>query len=113
VTGEADDVAADVHARIQHDPWASTLGIEFLEVRRGRRMAGSSSHWPTRLSAPPVTRRGSRHVQAPSPGAQLMAEASALRQHRRTGFYNVVVNDGDGRLVATVHCVAYRRESGP
>jgi acyl-CoA thioesterase len=52
------------------------------------------------------------YVQAPPPGTQLVAEASAVRQGRRAGFYNVVVSDSAGRLVATVHCVAYRREPG-
>ncbi|HET9491843.1 MAG TPA: hypothetical protein VFR64_19100 [Methylomirabilota bacterium] len=52
-------------------------------------------------------------MQAPSPGGQLVAQGARSDSTGAPGFYNVVVNDGDGRLVATAHCVAYRRESGP
>ena len=48
-------------------------------------------------------------MQAPSPGAQLVAEGARSDSTGAPGFYN----DGDGRLVATAHGVAYRRESGP
>jgi acyl-CoA thioesterase len=139
VTGRADDVPAKLRARVLNDPWASTLGVEFLELRRGycRATVRLAPHMVNHQHTPhggvifsladaafsaacnsqgiPAVALSMtiNYVQAPPPGTQLVAEASAVRQGRRAGFYNVVVSDSAGRLVATVHCVAYRRESGP
>lgn len=130
------DVSPEVRARILDDPWASALGIEFLEVRRGYCRAA------LRLAPHMVNHQQSPHggvifsladaafsaacnahglpavalnmtisyLSATAPGARLVAEASARRQGRRAGFYDVLVSDGEGRLVATVHCVAHRVE---
>jgi len=139
VTGRASDsVPAEVRARILDDPWAGALGIEFLELRRGYCRAAlrlaphmvNHQHTPhggvifsladAAFSAacnshgtPTVALSMTiNYVSAATPGTRLVAEASERRQGRRAGFYDVVVSDGEGRLVATVHCVAHRLEPG-
>jgi len=140
VTARASDrVPVAVRARILNDPWAATLGVEFLELRRGYCRAAlrlaphmvNHQHTPhggaiftladAAFSAacnsqgiPAVALSMTiNYLSAATPGTRLVAEASARRQGRRAGFYDVVVSDGQGRLVATVHCVAHRREPEP
>ena len=122
--------------QIQADPWARGLGVEFLELARGRCRVALT------LQAHMVNFQGAPHggvifsladiafgaacnshgepavalsmtigfLSAATPGTRLVAEASERRQGRRAGFYDVVVTDGRGALVATVHCVAHRVE---
>lgn len=119
---------------IENDPWARTLGVEFLELQRG--------HCRVALQLQPhmVNFQGAPHggvifsladiafgaacnahgepavalsvtisyLAAVGPGARLVAEGRERRQGRRAGFYDVTVTTGDGTLVATVHCVAHR-----
>lgn len=130
------DVSPEVRARILDDPWANTLGIEFLELRRGycRATLRLASHMVNHQQSPhggvifsladaafsaacnshgfPAVALNMTisYLSAAAPGVRLVAEASARRQGRRAGFYDVLVSDGEGRLVATVHCVAHRVE---
>jgi acyl-CoA thioesterase len=132
----SDNVPAEVRARILDDPWAAALGVEFLELRRGYCRAAlrlaphmvNHQHTPhggvifsladAAFSAacnshgiPAVALSMTiNYLSAATPGTRLVAEASARRQGRRAGFYDVVVSDGEGRMVATIHCVAHRAE---
>jgi acyl-CoA thioesterase len=134
-----DSVPAEVRARILNDPWATALGIEFLELRTGycRAALRLAAHMVNHQQAPhggvifsladaafsaACNSQGTpavalsmtiNYLSAATPGARLVAEATTRRQGRRAGFYEVVVSDGEGRAVATVHCVAHRREAEP
>jgi acyl-CoA thioesterase len=49
-------------------------------------------------------------VASPAPGSRLTVEACELRCGRRTGLYRMVVSGEDGRLVAELHGMAYRKD---
>ena len=120
--------------RLQDDPWAASLGVEFLELRRGYcRVA-------LRLRPDMLNFQGAPHggvifsladvafsaacnshgkpavalnmtisfLSKIAPGARLVAEADERRQGRTAGFYDVTVTGEDGTVVALVHCVAHR-----
>ena len=127
-------VPAELRERIQDDPWARTLGIQFLDLRRGYcRLA-------LRLQPHMVNFRGHPHgsvifaladtafgaacnahgndavglnvtisyLAAVKPHATLVAEARETKQGKRAGFYEVRVATEDGAPVALLHCVAHR-----
>lgn len=124
----------DVRNRIMDDPWARTLGVTFLELRPGYcRVAlelgpqmlnfqghphggvifsladiafGAACNAHGR-AAVALTTTISYLAPAP-PGTRLVAEARVRRQGRRAGFYEVVVTDDAGTLVATLHCISHR-----
>ncbi len=48
------------------------------------------------------------YLAAVAPHVRLIAEARERKQGRRAGFYDIMVTDAAGTLVATVHCVAHR-----
>lgn len=132
-------VAARVRARIAGDPWARSLGIEFLEIRPGYCRATMV------LAAHMVNFQGAPHggvifsladavfgaacnadgepavalnvtisyLDAAAPGSRLHAEGRAVRQGRRAGFYDITVTTDDGRAVAVAHCVAHRIDGVP
>ncbi len=120
------------------DPWAQSLGLEYLNVERGKARvrltlqphmlnfqgsphggvifsladaafsAASNSH-----GEPAVALSMSvSFVAAAPPDATLVAEAVERRQGRRAGFYDITVTSTNGTLVATLQCVAYRPRSG-
>jgi len=120
---EAAAIAPEVADRIRNDPWARTLGIEFLELRRG------SCRVRLRLQAHMVNFQGFPHggviftladvafgvsidyLTAVTADVTLVAEAREVKQGRRAGFYEVSVATEDGRTVAAAHCIAHRVSS--
>ena len=135
---DAAAIAPDVADRIRNDPWARTLGIEFVDVRRG------ACRLRLRLQAHMVNFQGFPHggviftladvafgaacnshgepavalsvtidyLAAVTPEVTLVAEAREVKQGRRAGFYEVNVATEDGRAVAAAHCIAHRVTSG-
>jgi acyl-CoA thioesterase len=131
---DRDAVPAELRARILADPWARALGIEFLELRRGYCQvalrlvphmvnfqgaphggvifsladvafsAACNSHGPAAVALSMTI----GYLSPAPPGARLVAEAQQRQQGHRAGFYDVVVTDEGGALVATVHCVSHR-----
>ena len=127
-------VAVELSDKIRADPWARSLGIEFVELRRGY------CRLRLRLQAHMVNFQGAPHggviftladvafgaacnthgdpavalsvtidfLAAVSPGTALVAEAREVKQGRRAGFYEVSVTTEDGRSVAAAHCIAHR-----
>lgn len=128
----------ELSEQIQSDPWAQSLGVKFLELRRGYcrlRLAlqphmvnfqgyphggvifsladiafGSAcnSH-----GVPAVALNVSiSYLAAVPPTATLVAEGRERRQGRRAGFYEISVSTEEGTLVALVNCVAHRVGAG-
>ena len=131
---DAAPIAPDIADRIRNDPWARTMSIEFMEVRRGYcrlrlRLqphmvnfqgfphggviftladvafgAACNSH-----GAPAVALSVTiNYLAAVTPDVTLVAEACEVKQGRRAGFYEVSVVTEEGRAVATAHCIAHR-----
>jgi acyl-CoA thioesterase len=127
-------VPAELRAQIQDDPWARSLGIEYLALGRGFCRVG------LRLEPHMVNFQGYPHgavifsladiafgaacnshgepavalsmtvsflTVAPA-GSRLVAEAREIKQGKRAGFYEVSVTSEGGGLVAQVRCVAHR-----
>jgi acyl-CoA thioesterase len=131
-------VPPEVRARIEQDPWAQSLGIEYLEVRKGYARLGltlqphmvnhqgyphgavifaladtafgaaCNSHGPPAVALNVTI----SFLAAPKPGARLLAEGRERRQGRRAGFYDITVSAEDGTTVAFAHCIAHRVASG-
>lgn len=126
-------IASALRARIQEEPWARAMGVEYLELREGYCRVGLALQ-PHMLNhqgrphggvifsladtafgascnsygAPFVALHASiSYVAAVAPGAMLYAESRARRQGRRAGFYDVAVTAADGTLVALFHGVAH------
>src|SRR5687767_14899992 len=131
---DAAAIAPEVADRIRNDPWARTLGIEFVDVRRG------ACRLRLRLQAHMVNFQGFPHggviftladvafgaacnshgepavalsvtidyLAAVTPDATLVAEAREVKQGRRAGFYEISVATVEGRTVAAAHCIAHR-----
>lgn len=127
-------IPPEVRAWIEQDRWAQSLGVEYLDVRKG--------YAKLRLTLQPhmVNHQGYPHgavifaladaafgaacnshglpavalnvtisfLAAPKPGARLVAEGRERRQGRRAGFYDITVSTEDGTAVAFAHCVAHR-----
>jgi acyl-CoA thioesterase len=134
VTASEDALPVELSHRIQSDAWGQSLGIEYLELRRGYcRLAlqlrphmlnfQGSPHGGVIFSiadaafAAACNSQGEpavalsvtiSYLAAPAAHARLLAEARERRQGRRAGFYDVTVSDEDGRAIAAVHCVAHR-----
>jgi len=120
--------------RVRDDPWAQSLGIEYLELRRGycRTALTLQPHMVNYLRSPhgavifaladaafgaACNSHGDAAVAlsmtvgflaAPSPDGRLVAECRERRRGRRAGFYDVTVTDDGGTLVAVLQCVAHR-----
>ena len=120
--------------RIQSDPWAQALGVEYLDLRTG--------YCRVRLKLQPhmVNFQGYPHggviftladaafgaacnshgepavalnvtisfLAAVKPNVTLIAEGREKKWGRRAGFYEIEVATEDGTPVALVHCVAHR-----
>lgn len=126
-------------ARIARDPWARSLGIEFLALAPGRcrvaltlqphmQNAFGQPHGGVIFSVADVAFGAAcnTHGGAPAlalsmtisflaaspPDARLIAEARARRQGRRAGFYDVTVTTAGGVPVAALQCVAYKVAGG-
>jgi acyl-coenzyme A thioesterase PaaI-like protein len=81
--------------RIGNDPWAKTLGIEFLNLRRGlcRLRMQLRSHM--------VDFQGYPH-------GGVVGEAREVRQGRQAGFYQLSVATQDGQAAAVAPAIAHR-----
>lgn len=127
-------ISDELRARIESDPWARTLGLRYLELRRG--------YCRTSLTLQPhmVNFQGYPHggviftladitfgaacnshgedavalsvtinyLSAVKPGVTLVAEGREVKQGRRAGFYTITVTGVDGAPVAAAHCIAHR-----
>ena len=130
----ADPIAPEIADRIRNDAWARTLGIEFVDIRRGycrlrlhlqRHMvnfqgfphggvifsvadvafgAACNSHGEPAVALSVTI----DYLAAVTADVTLVAEAREVKQGRRAGFYEVSVATEDGRAVAAAHCVAHR-----
>jgi acyl-CoA thioesterase len=120
---------------IAADPYGRRLGIELLEAAPGRARAALTLDESLRnfhgdphggaifsladfafaaacnAGGPPAVALSVtiHFVAAPAAGARLTAEARAVRQGRRTGFYAMTVTADDGTVIATCQAVALRR----
>lgn len=130
------EVAPELRAQLQSDPWTRSMGIEYLDVQRGYCRVGLTlqAHMLNHLGTPhgavifgladaAFAAAANSHGQpafalnmtisflatAP-PGARLIAEGRQRKQGRRVGFYDVTVTTEKGTPVAVVHCVAHRTE---
>jgi acyl-CoA thioesterase len=131
---DRDAVPAELRERILADPWARALGVELVELRPGYCRvalqlqphmvnfqgmphggvvfsladvafgAACNSHGPAAVALTMTI----GYLSAARPGARLVAEARERKQGRRAGFYDIMVTDDGGALVATVHCVSHR-----
>ncbi|HEU5321409.1 MAG TPA: PaaI family thioesterase [Methylomirabilota bacterium] len=127
-------IPADLRARIEKEPWAHALGIEYLDLRQGY------CRLRLRLQPHMVNFQGYPHggvifsladvafgaacnshgvpavaltvtisyLAAVPPEATLVAEGRQRQQGRRAGFYDITVSTEDGVPVAVAHCVAHR-----
>ena len=129
-----DPVPSELAARLQSDPWARGMGVEYLVLARGYCKAALT------LQPHMVNYQGFPHggaifsladaafsaacnshgepavalnvtisyLAAAEPGGRLVAEAREVRQGRRAGFYDITVTAEGGRVIAFLHCVAHR-----
>jgi acyl-CoA thioesterase len=134
MTRPDDAVPVELSHQIQDDPWVKSLGIEFLELRRGYcRLALQLRPYMVNFQGAPhggvifsladaafgaaCNSHGEpavalsvtiSYLATPAPHARLVAEARERRQGRRAGFYDIAVSDEEGVLVAALHCVSHR-----
>ena len=132
-------VSADLRARIQDDPWARSLGIQYLALGRGFCRLGLTlhPHMVNFLGHPhggiifsladiafgaACNAQGEpavalnmfiSFITAVPAGSRLVAEAREIKQGGRAGFYHVSVMSEEGALVAQVQCVAHRVSASP
>jgi acyl-CoA thioesterase len=127
-------VPAELRARIENDPWAESLGIRYLDLRRGYCRvslklqpgmvnfqghphggviftladvafgAACNSHGEAAVALSITI----SYLAAVKPDAALVAEGREKKQGRRAGFYEIDVTTEDGTPVAHAHCVAHR-----
>ena len=127
-------VTPEIADKIRAEPWARSLGIEYVEIRRGYcrlrlRLqphmvnfqgfphggviftladvafgAACNSHGETAVALSVTI----DFLAAVAAAAVLMAEAREVKQGRRAGFYDVRVTTEDGTAVAAAHCIAHR-----
>jgi acyl-CoA thioesterase len=127
-------IAPELSARIQSEPWARALGVEYLELKRGYCRvaltltpemlnyqgyphggvifsladiafgAACNSHGEPAVALSMTI----SFLAAVQPGSTLVAEGRERKQGRRAGFYDITVSTDGGVLVAVVHCVAHR-----
>jgi acyl-CoA thioesterase len=131
---ETPPIASTLRRRIERDPWAKALGIEFLDLRRGRcrlRLqlqshmvnfqgyphggvifsladvafgAACNSHGKSAVALSVTI----SYLATAAPASVLVAEAREIKQGRRAGFYELRVATEDGRAVASAQAVAHR-----
>jgi acyl-CoA thioesterase len=134
---DAPPVAPTLRQRIENDPWAKALGIEFLDLRRGHckvRLqlqshmvnfqgyphggvifsladvafgAACNSHGQDAVALSVTI----NYLAAAVADSVLVAEAREIKQGRRAGFYRLEVATEDGRAVASAQAVAHRLTS--
>jgi acyl-CoA thioesterase len=127
-------ITPEISERIRTESWAQSLGVEYVEIRRGYcrlrlRLqphmvnfqgfphggviftladvafgAACNSHGETAVALSVTI----DFLAAATPEATLVAEAHEVKQGRRAGFYEVRVTSEDGQTVAAAHCIAHR-----
>lgn len=128
------EIPTELRARIQSDPWARSLGIEYLDLRKGycRVSLTLQSHMVNFQGYPhggvifsladvafgaACNSHGQpsvalnvtiSYLAAVKPGSRLIAEGKARKQGHRAGFYDITVTTDDGTPVAAIHCVSHR-----
>jgi acyl-CoA thioesterase len=131
---DAPPVAPTLRQRIENDPWVKALGIEFVDLRRGRckvRLQLQSHmvnfqgypHGGVIFSLADVAFGAAcnsdgqdavalsvtiNYLAVATPDSVLVAEAREIKQGRRAGFYRLEVATEDGRPVASAQAVAHR-----
>ena len=130
------EIPAERRARIQDEPWARSLGVEYLELRRGYCRvaltlaphmvnfqgyphggvifsladvafgAACNSHGEPAVALSVTV----SFLAAVKPDTRLIAEGRERKQGRRAGFYEITVTTDEGTVVAVAHCVAHRVE---
>jgi acyl-CoA thioesterase len=127
-------ITPEIAEKIRAEPWARSLGIEYVDLRRGY------CRLRLRLQPHMVNFQGFPHggviftladvafgaacnshgdpavalsvtidfLSAVTSDTTLVAEAREVKQGRRAGFYEVRVTTDDGRAVAAAHCIAHR-----
>ncbi len=50
-------------------------------------------------------------LSSPEPGERLIGEAREVRRGRRTGLYQLTIEDSAGNLIADLHGMAYRKDT--
>lgn len=111
-------IPASLRARIENDPWARSLGVEFLDLHHGYCRVGLTlqphmvnfqgyPHGGVIFSLADVAFGAAcnahgepvvalnvtvSYLAAVEPGSQLVAEARERKQGRRAGFYDVTVS---------------------
>ncbi|MDP2626696.1 MAG: hotdog fold thioesterase [Candidatus Rokubacteria bacterium] len=127
-------VPAALKARLESEPWAHALGVEYEEIGPG--------YCRVALTLQPhmLNHQGSPHggvifsladvafgvacnshgetavaltmtitfLATVAPGSRLIAEGQERRQGRRAGFYDIRVRTDDGTPVASVSCLSHR-----
>ena len=127
-------IAPEIADKIRAEPWARSLGIEYVDLRPGYcrlRLqlkphmtnfqgfphggviftladvafgAACNSHGETAVALSVTI----DFLAAVTAEATLVAEAREVKQGRRAGFYEVSVATEDGEPVAAAHCIAHR-----
>lgn len=127
-------VSPELRARLQSEPWAHALGVEYLELRRGFCRvaldlkphmlnyqgfphggvifsladvafgAACNSHGEPAVALSMTI----NFLAAVRPDSRLTAEARQRKQGKRAGFYEVTVSSAEGTVVAVLHCISHR-----
>lgn len=132
------EVSGDILERLQDDPFPRHLGAEILEVRPGYSKIGlkvadhmTNIHRMTHggviftladIALGTACNAGGGvevamnvsiyYLKASRPGDYLVATARAENETRKTGFYRIRVENGNGELVATADGLVYRMDKG-
>ncbi len=123
-----------VFQKISQDPFARWMGIELQELRPGYSRvamtltpqmvnfhgiphggaifsladaafaAAGNSHGQTAVALSMTI----NYLAATSPGTRLVAEAQELRKGNRSGFYEIMVRNDQGDLIAACQAVVHR-----
>ena len=119
---EEEPIPGELAARIQDDPWARALGVEYLEIRRGYCRLGLAlqphmvnfqgfPYGGVIFSVADIA-FGTACNSHGEPAVALVAphrrSAAGEAGGRRAGFYEVTVSTDGGTFVAQVHCVVHR-----
>src|SRR2546423_8964865 len=129
MSSDASSIAPEISSDLRAEPWARSLGIEYVDIRRGYcrlrlRLqphmvnfqgfphggviftladvafgAACNSHGETAVALSVTI----DFLAAVATDAALVAEAREVKQGRRAGFYEVRVATEDGQAVAAAH----------
>ena len=132
-------VPAALRARLESEPWAHALGVEYEEIGPGYCRvaltlqphmlnyqgyphggvifsladvafgAACNSHGETAVALTMTI----TFLATVAPGLRLIAEGQERKQGRRAGFYDIRVRTADGAPVASVSCLSHRVTKRP